>query len=66
MKNYELHYNPDNHSYKRRLPFHLFFIVWGTIDNRYEDGSMGFNEGIFLKLKLKSGKWVAYDVSIKP
>ncbi|MBH5319953.1 hypothetical protein I6N90_19315 [Paenibacillus sp. GSMTC-2017] len=63
---YEDEYNPAHHSYKSNLiPLHFFFTASVTTYNYYNNGDIGFNEKVIIKMNLKKGKWIATRVTIQ-
>lgn len=48
------------------LPLHFFYRSTAFVNQFYSNEDFGFREPVRLSLKLKSGKWYATDVYIKP
>ncbi|RJE89590.1 hypothetical protein D3P07_04915 [Paenibacillus sp. 1011MAR3C5] len=66
MTNYSGSYQPEHHDYGIiGFPIHLFGVASVKVSNYYNDGSLGFNEEVHLRIRWKGGKWIATDVNIK-
>lgn len=48
------------------LPLHFFFVSKVFVTQQYENDRFGLKEPVNLNVRLKSGKWYATSVKIKP
>lgn len=59
-------YDKKSHRLGLVLPLHFFFVSKVFVTQQYENDRFGLKEPVNLTVRLKSGKWYATSVQIKP